>query len=68
MESEDDPNGYSTVISWEEKNGKLVSVKFIGYCKNYFTLEFTTDKGKVVMFRTGGDRDDIYRYDPLRAD
>jgi hypothetical protein len=52
----------------ESLYGKILSVKFISYYKYSFCLEFTTSENKIVCVTTGGDRDDIYRYDPLTTE
>ncbi|RZK10537.1 MAG: hypothetical protein EOO46_10435 [Flavobacterium sp.] len=50
-----------------QEYGEIIAVKFLSYYKYCFRLEIQTTKG-IYEMRTGGDRDDIYRYDPLDLD
>lgn len=49
----------------EEKYGLITSINVVDYWKFEFTLRVETDKGMNLEVRTGGDYNDIYRYDPF---
>ena len=49
---------------YEEKYGKILKAKFRSYCKYSFRVLLIFKGGKQLEIVTGGDKDDIYRYDP----
>ncbi len=51
-----------------EKYGSITSVAIDGYYKYSFELTVTTDRKFNLKVCTGGDADDIYRYDPTSFD
>jgi hypothetical protein len=51
-----------------ETYGNIIKSTIISYWKYQFFVEVFTDKQKIVTIKTGGDRDDIYRYNPLSKD
>jgi hypothetical protein len=55
------------IENYEEKYGEIISVKIESYYKYCFQLEILTTKG-VLKCTTGGDKTDIYRYNPYSTD
>jgi hypothetical protein len=53
---------------YEERYGEIPSVKIEFYYKYKFTLYLYLESGECVRIYTGGDSDNIYRYDPLSTD
>lgn len=46
--------------------GQIVNTtEIVAYYKYVFTLVVETEKGYHLQIRTGGDSDDIYRYNPF---
>ena len=48
----------------QKEYGCIKSVKFQSYWKYIFALKIQTTKGYTLLVRTGGNPDDIYRYNP----
>jgi hypothetical protein len=47
------------------KYGNIIFAKVTGFCKYQFTIYVKTDKGYEVGILTGGDHENIYRYQPF---
>jgi hypothetical protein len=73
-ESEDDYEIYEGFDAldasyyYEKKYGKIVKAKFRSYYKYSFRVLLIFKGGKQLEISTGGDKDDIYRYDPTSTE
>ena len=61
---EDSWNEDDEYDEYDRLYGTITKVEILGYWKYQFTLQVTTDKGHVLTIITGGDKDDIYKYNP----
>lgn len=59
--SEGEPAGRD----WAAAYGDMTRVRILKYWKYQFTLLVLTSRGYKLRATAGGDKDDIYRYDPM---